>query len=194
MGIKGNVGNWIHSFLTDRYQTVIVDGCESVPCKVISGVPQGSVLGPLLFLILIGDIDEKVADSFVSSFADDTRVGKGINSLNDSEALQNDINHVYRWADTNNMMFNFDKFEALRYGEDHQLKTMFNYTTPDGKTIKDVEHAKDLGVQMSADGSFNHHIDKVCEGATQLVGWALRTFRFQKWTTAVSSGILRKRV
>ena len=63
---------WVHSFLTDRTQTVLVNKCRSRKADVKSGVPQGSVLGPLLFLVLIGDIDQNIAAAFLSSFADDT--------------------------------------------------------------------------------------------------------------------------
>ena len=72
LGISGKLGRWLQSFLTDRTQTVLVNGARSRSCHVKSGVPQGSVIGPLLFLVLIGDIDANVATSFVSSFADDT--------------------------------------------------------------------------------------------------------------------------
>ena len=78
MGIEGRVFNWIQSFLTNRTQQVSVDGTLSDPAPVISGVPQGSVLGPLLFLILIGDIDDEVTEAIIKSFADDTRAMKGI--------------------------------------------------------------------------------------------------------------------
>ena len=61
LGIKGKLLDWIKSFLTDRTQYVVVNGFLSDPCKVISGVPQGSVLGPLLFLVLIGDIDDDIS-------------------------------------------------------------------------------------------------------------------------------------
>ena len=82
----------------------------STPKQVISGVPQGSVLGPLLFLVLIGDIDKEVATAFLSSFADDTRVGKGIATSSDVEDLQRDLQAVYQWSVDNNMEFNADKF------------------------------------------------------------------------------------
>ena len=76
LGISGKIGRWIHSFLTGRKQSVVVNGTKSPAADVLSGVPQGSVIGPILFLILIGDIDQDVAHSFISSFADDTRIGK----------------------------------------------------------------------------------------------------------------------
>ena len=71
------------------------------------------MLGPLLFLVLIRDIDKDITSTFVSSFADDTRVAKGINSVKDLETLQLDRQSIYEWAEENNMEFNFPKFEAL---------------------------------------------------------------------------------
>ena len=90
-GIGGKLGLWLEAFLTQRVQQVIVDGQISASKQVMSGVLQGSVLGPLLFLILIGDIDSDVVRSFVSSFADDTRVGDGICSSQDMKSLQDDL-------------------------------------------------------------------------------------------------------
>ena len=82
--------------------------------EISSGVPQGSVLGPLLFLVLIGDIDKDITSTFVSSFADDTRVAKDISSVEDVETLQLDLQSIYEWGEENNMEFNFPKFETLR--------------------------------------------------------------------------------
>ena len=67
LGIRGEVGRWLTDFLTDRKQTVLINRAKSAPRQVASGVPQGSVLGPLLFFILIGDIDQNIASSFISS-------------------------------------------------------------------------------------------------------------------------------
>ena len=75
LGIQGKTLHWIQTFLGGRTQRVIVNGKLSVPHNVISGVPQGSVIGPLLFLVLIGDIDEATLHTFIASFADDTRAG-----------------------------------------------------------------------------------------------------------------------
>ena len=153
-GISGKLGRWVHSFLTSRTQTVIVNGVKSDLVEVKSGVPQGSVLGPLLFLVLIGDIDKNVATSFISSFADDTCATKGIMTLEDTQALQTDLDSIYGWAEQNNMMFNFEKFECLRYGRNSKLKTSTGYRTMSGDQITVVDHAKDLGVTMSSDGTF----------------------------------------
>ena len=96
MGIDGNLLKWIRSFLTQRYQSVSVNGVLSDPQEVISGVSQGSVLGPLIFLILISDIDGDVIDSIVKSFADDTRAKKGIWSVDDARKLQEDLQRIYK--------------------------------------------------------------------------------------------------
>ena len=81
--------------------------------KYYWGVPLGSVLGPLLFLIIIGDVDKLVLTAFLSSFADDTRVAKGITNEEDVEALQTDLQAIFKWSDENNMKFNYTKFECL---------------------------------------------------------------------------------
>ena len=91
-GIGGKLGRWIHSFLTDRKQVVMVNGIASRSAPVVSGVPQGTVLGPLLFLMYIADIDDGVKYSFLSSFADDTRILEDIETVMDTFKLQYDLN------------------------------------------------------------------------------------------------------
>ena len=95
ISMNGKVGRWLQSFLTGRQQSVVINREQSDQQPVLSGVPRGSVLGPLLFLVLIGDIGEGVVSSFLSSFADDTRITHGISSQNDNEHLC----AVYLWAD-----------------------------------------------------------------------------------------------
>ena len=82
------------AFLLGRQQTGIVDGCKSPSCPIVSGVPHGSVLAPLLFLVLIGDIDGEVATSFLSSFTNDTRLGRQIQGSEDVQEMQADLEKV----------------------------------------------------------------------------------------------------
>lgn len=121
LGITGKIENWIKSFLGGRQQQVIVNGFLSDPVHVKSGVPQGSVIGPLLFLVLISDIDKDVS-SYTSSFADDTRVTKSILKEEDCRMLQSDLLKVFNWSTDNNMTFNDSKFELLRYGPNQDIK------------------------------------------------------------------------
>ena len=115
IGINGKIGVWIHNFLSNRQQCVAVNGTTPSEAQGRSGVPQGSVLGPLLFLMHISDINYEIADSTVSCFADDTRILLGIKDEEDAQMLQHDFQKLYKWADTNNMKFNANKFELLRY-------------------------------------------------------------------------------
>ena len=177
LGIDGKIGRWIHSFLTGRYQRVVVNGAMSNPAAVLSGVPQGSVLGPILFLIMLGDIDKDVAHAFLSSFADDTRVGKSVQNEQDVQILQEDLYKIYEWANLNNMTFNDTKFEMLRYGRNSELIESTTYLSNTGSTIQPKSALKDLGVTMSSSGHFTDHINKITETVRNLSAWILRSFK-----------------
>ena len=108
LGISGNIGIWLYHFLTNRSHFVRLPGGISKDHPVISSVPQGTVLGPLLFLIMIADIDKGVSDSNLISFADDTRLYSGVGDVTDCDNLQFDLDTVYDWASSNNMFFNLN--------------------------------------------------------------------------------------
>ena len=177
LGIGGKVGRWLYSFLTNRSQRVMVNGKLSDPSAVLSGVPQGSVLGPLLFLLLIGDIDNGLGISTLSSFADDTRILAAVSNVLHASKLQQDLETVYDWASMNKMEFNSSKFELLRYWpKDDGLKYCTSYTSPSGSIIPEKEHVKDLGVMLSSDGKFNEHVRRVVVKVKNLTSWILRSF------------------
>ena len=95
MGITGDLGNWLLNFLSDRKHFVRMPRGISNDGPVLSGVPQGTVLGPLLFLVLLSDISKDIHHSSVVSFADDTRVYHQIIDINDCSLLQNDLDNIY---------------------------------------------------------------------------------------------------
>jgi hypothetical protein len=175
IGVGGRLLGWIHSFLIGRKQVVVVDGCRSAESHVQSGVPQGSVLGPILFLIYVADIDREVQYSMASSFADDTRVLKVVNTIEDAQLMQSDLSVVYDWAVGNNMLFNATKFKLLRYSANENTLE-YNYVSPSGSVIEKENNIKDLGILMSDNGTFDAHIDKVVARARRQMGWVLRTF------------------
>ena len=177
LGITGKLGLWIYCFLRYRLQRVIINGCKSKPSKVISSVPQGTVLAPLLFLILISDIDKNTENSFVSSFADDTRIGKEIASVEDTLLLQEDIEHIFDWAEENNMEFNDEKFQLIRYGPDQEIINQTDYMTKSHNSISQANVVKDLGVLMSDDLSFTNHNQTIISNARKISGWVLRVFK-----------------
>ena len=155
---------------------MIVDGTISKVSKVVSGVPQGTVLGPILFLLLINDIDRHVTNK-VSLFCDDTRVMGPVDTEEDVEKLQEDLDLIYSWQQENNMLFNGKKFEMLRYGTNEELKFATNYFTPELEDIIEVKNnLRDLGVIMSDNAKFEEYITHVCLKVKQKCGWILRTF------------------
>ena len=138
----------IHNFLSNRQQCVGVNGTTSSEAQVRSGVPQGTVLGPLLFLIHISDVNYEIVDSTVSCFADDTRIVLGTKDEEDTQMLQNDLHKLYKWADANNMKFNANKFELLRYGKEQEIICATTNKSYDDSNIDDKEQFRDLGIMM----------------------------------------------
>ena len=176
LGIRGPLGKWIYNFITGRSQVVKVNGEESDPTPVISGVPQGTVLAGTLFICMMKSIDEKVTHSKVSSYADDTKVLHKIKGRTDEQDLQKDLVKIYNWAAEKNMTFNGDKFQVLRYGCTKDSNSP-EYKAPNGDSIPVHENVKDLGIWMSSKGTFDHHINDVVQRASNMSGWILRTFK-----------------
>ena len=114
-GIGNGMINWIEKWLIDRKQRVVVDGEVSNWKSVLSGVSQGSVLGPILFLIYINDLDDDIT-SKVLKFAGDTKVFKKIKSDADRQHLQDDLNKLTEWFEKWQMLFNFGKCKWLHTG------------------------------------------------------------------------------
>ena len=110
--ICNDVINWIEKWLTHRRQRVIVDGGISSWTSVLSGVPQGSVLDPILFLIYITDLDDDIS-SKVLTFADDTKVFRKITKDTDKQSLQDDIDKVVKWSEKWQMLFNFGNYSTI---------------------------------------------------------------------------------
>ena len=177
MGVTNKLFHWLKAFLTNRKQLVLVEGSKSDPVAVRSGVPQGSVIGPLMFLVLLQDIDHETRFSHVASFADDTRILSGIRETEDVENLQKDLTKVFDWALYNNAKFNPDKFECMRYGTNENLKQSTSYTSCNGTPIECSEHVRDLGVTLSSDATFTEHINRTTLSASLKCGWILRTFK-----------------
>ena len=173
--IGGKIGLWISEFLKGRKFRVVANGCMSREEDVISGVPQGTVLAAMLFVIMISDIDENVKECIVRSFADDTRVNKKISNENDKELMQKDLGAIYEWARKNKMKFNEGKFEQMAHGKVKDI-TIEPYKTPCGDEIQIKDTAKDLGVLATNDLMFREHINNITTSSRITMGMLLRTF------------------
>ena len=144
-GMGNNIINWIEQWLTDRRQRVVVDGEVSSWKSLLSGVPQGSVLGPILLLVYIDDLEEGVTGNILK-FADDTKLFRKTKEIGDKQKLQNYIDKLVRWSEKWQMLFNVGKCKCLHTGPGN---TVMNYEmggTILGKTGKE----NDLGVTINA--------------------------------------------
>ena len=175
MGIKGKLHSWITSFLSNRTQVVLVKGKKSRPILVISGVPQGTVLGPLLFILFINDITEVVKNGQIKIFADDSKLCKSIKTIEDHQKLQEDLDAVMGWAVDNNMSLNEDKFELLHHGYNTSLNE--DYLLPNSKSITaNSSTVRDLGINIHSNLSWTEHYNKIIKDANKYAGWIFRTF------------------
>ena len=100
---------WFQSYLSNRRQFVSINNCSSDALPVKSGVPQGSILGPLLFVIYINDLSSTIMYSNLFKFADDAKCYKAIHNLQDSQSLQLDVDSLFQWSLENKLSFNINK-------------------------------------------------------------------------------------
>ena len=152
-GIDGFVSDWIASWLSDRKQRVLLNGVSSTWASVCSGVPQGSVLGPVLFTVFINDIDEGIVSNIVK-FADDTKIFSCVENPGGVKFLQEDLSTLFQWSVDWQMMFNVDKCKVLHVGRNNSLCDYYM----DGKVLEAIEEEKDLGVIIHKSLKPSRHI------------------------------------
>ena len=145
-GIRGELLNWIKNYLSNRTQKVIVEGKISDSITVISGVPQGTVLGPLSFLLYINDLPDSIKCK-IGLFADDSIVYNNIISITDCKILQSDLDALCLWSKNWDMEFNTDKCKILTVtNKKNIIKHQYKM---DKSKLKNVEQEKYLGVIIS---------------------------------------------
>ena len=159
----------------------MVEGQLSVAAAIIiSGVPQGTVLGPILFIIFINDITQCVTSSVIRCFADDTRIMKAISQTPDMSLLQHDLDGVTQWSIRNNMSLHEDKFEFLSHAVNrsnalHHLpftSDVYQYSTSKG-ILTPVQQLRDLGVTVSSNLSWTAQIKAMADKERQEGAWVL---------------------
>ena len=171
IGITGTLWTWIKDYLTNRYQRVSINNCCSNLLPVVSGVPQGSILGPLLFIIFINDITSTIQHSQLLKFADDTKCFKSITDHSDQTALQEDINALITWSSASHLKFNLNKSVHLVF----KSKIPTSYTMFD-TSISHTDSHKDLGLVLSEDLSWSKHYNFITARAYKVLGLIRRTF------------------
>ena len=143
-GMRGSTLEWIQSFMSNCTQEVVLEGKRSFTAAVTSGVPQGPVLGPILFLRYINDLSDQVS-STARLFADDCLLFRNINAIDDADKLQDDIDRLQKWEADWLMEFNPDKCEIIRITNRRKKKVVSCYSIH-GKALEEVTGAKYLGV------------------------------------------------
>ena len=147
---------------------------KSSEIPVTSGVPQGSVLGPILFLLYINDLPENIT-SQVRLFADDTAVYLTVTSKKDSQTLQQDLQTLEQWEKTWEMHFNPSKCHVMHISRAHNpIQTQY---VLHGQVLEAVDHAKYLGLEISHDLKWNHHVQNVTTKANRTLGYIRRNIR-----------------
>ena len=170
-GINEVVIKWIGDWLRNRTQRVIINGEASDWDQVFSGVPQGSVLGPLLFVIFIDDIDVGIVSNILK-FADDTKVYGPVRSQEGIKSLQQDLDKLWSWVEKWQMSFNVDKCKVMHIGSKND-KAKY---TMNGKELKTTQTECDLGFSMNDDLKPSKHCVEAVKKANKILGMIKRNF------------------
>ena len=193
-GIEGSVANWIQDFITERRQRVCINDTKSNWVEVTSGVPQGSVLGPLLFVLFINDLPQAI-DCMSMLYADDTKIYQAINNAKDAEIFQENIKELWKWSVEWQLHFHPDKCHILHLGKSNMNQRYYmgaGDTTPHTH-LKATMEEKDLGVVVDDQLKFSNHCDRIVNTANKLLGIMRRAFTWLDKTTfsLVYKGVIR---
>ena len=178
-GIDGCLLKWIKDFLIGRRQRVHINGEYSEWADVTSGVPQGSVLGPVLFVVYINDLPD-VVESLSQLYADDTKVFSKVDSIERQKQIQQDLDNLVNWADKWQLQFNSDKCHVLHLGyrNQHYSYHMRKHNSSEKVELASSDYEKDLGILVDTDLSFSKHIETQVGKANRLVGLIRRLFTY----------------
>ena len=180
-GFKGPLLKWLKAFLTDRYQQVRVGQKLSTKTWVRSGVPQGSVLGPLFFLLFISNLGDDLENKDnLLKYVDDTKYFGATFTNDDIENYQYNLNTIYDWANENDMVWNAVKFQLLRMGPNKDIKENTYIFSPNyGEVILESDHVKDLGILVDDNLTYKVQRNKAISKVSKTAGRVLKTFKTQ---------------
>ena len=170
--MSGSLLSWFTDYLSSRRQRVVINGISSPWDKVLSGVPQGSVLGPILFILFINDLPDCLSFSRIAMFADDTKCYNIIRSQDDITHLQHDLQCISNWALHNELSFQPVKCENLRISRKRNSIDRSYFLN--GVKLKTVDASRDLGIFVSKDLHWATHINSIIAKANKMLGFLRR--------------------
>ena len=179
-GIRASTHKWINSWLSGRTQQVVLDGQASDPVPVLSVVPHGSVLGPILFQNFINDLPENIRSS-VCLFADDCVLYMNLYSIQDCLTLQEDLTSLGQWEADWQMKFNVAKRHSMRvtrHQHQHHKHILFDYNFLHNQTLENVHSAKYLCITISDNMDWGQHISEISFKATKTLDFLRRNLAF----------------
>ena len=184
IGIHPTTCKWITSWLSDRNLCVTANYAHSRPRLVTSGVPQGSVLGPLLFLIFINDMPSTVTSSSLKLFADDSLLYHPIHQPDDLTKLQDDLDSLFAWSEKSQINFNISKCQHIRIARSKSDCSSHTYTMS-SEPITSVHEVKYLGITIDEKLSFDTHISDICTKANRTLLMLMRTLKKARRRTRI---------
>ena len=172
-GIRGQLLGWFKNYLTNRTQRTVLQGATSAPLPVLSGVPQGSILGPLLFLIYINNLPSVIdCNSSIGLFADDSKCYRTILNSLDCTNLQNDLDVISEWSKDWRLRFNTSKCELLSIT--CKRNPIIHDYRLDSHSLTRPSSQKDLGITISKDLKWNSHINQAVSKGYRMLGFRRR--------------------
>ena len=177
MGSEMCIRDRFRTYLSDRKQRVVMGGFASDWVTVTSGVPQGSILGPSLFIMYINDLPSSLSNSQCLLYADDVKVYKRISCFSDCLELQCDLSSFSEWCCQWKLNLNFSKCFFMNFSLKRKFDILYDYSLCDN-FLQCASHIKDLGVTFSSNLSFNVHITNVVNEALRMLGFIRRTLRY----------------
>lgn len=172
-GIRGNLLRWFVSYLENRSQRVVVNGHQSVSVNITSGVPQGSILGPLLFIIYINDIKKCFKKSKFLMYADDLKVFQAISTMDDCQSFQEDLDRLTVYCIENKLHLSIPKCNYIHFTKNNFIFN-FNYNL-NCIPLNNISIVKDLGVLFDGKLSLNQHIEAIVNSAFKMYGFVMRS-------------------
>lgn len=180
-GIRGDLLRWFISYITNRTQKVVVYGHQSDEVNITSGVPQGSILGPLLFILFINDISQCFLHSNFLLYADDLKIYRHITNPYDCILLQEDLNRLTQYCSVNKLHLSIPKCNFIVFSKNHNL-FKFIYRLCNA-TLNQVDSLRDLGVVLDCKLNLDLHAHKIKNKAFQMLGFISRIGKYFKRPT-----------